>query len=148
MTKKEQRNAYMKAWYKRNPEKRKDHDRKAYKKFRQNYIDNAARWRKANPVAYKINATKHRNNNPEKHKGYALKYRYGITYQEYTMMLAQQDNKCAVCHEMPSYTLSVEHCHKTGKVRGLVCQRCNLAIGFMEQAGLVENISAYLKRFH
>ena len=134
----------MKAWYKRNPEKRKDHDVKAYKKFKQKYIDNAAKWRKANPVAYKASATKHRKNNPDIHRGYQFKYRYKITFADYTKLLESQNGVCAVCQKKPDYNLSVEHDHATGKVRGLVCQRCNQAIGVIEQADLADKVRAYL----
>jgi hypothetical protein len=49
-------------------------------------------------------------------------------------MAAQQNQGCAICGcKCSTYSrLSVDHCHTTGKVRGLLCQKCNSAIGYME----------------
>lgn len=54
-------------------------------------------------------------------------YRYGLTEERYQEMLKAQEGKCALCRsEAP---LHVDHCHKTKKVRGLLCQACNTGIG-------------------
>lgn len=60
--------------------------------------------------------------------------RYGIGIQEYEHMLLHQDRKCIICHYplTPDKTV-VDHCHKTGKVRGLLCKHCNSAIGFLKE---------------
>ena len=69
--------------------------------------------------------------------------RYGITIQEYNALLSSQDNVCALCGRPPSRKrLSVDHEHQKGdknvessskriKIRGLLCHRCNRAIGFL-----------------
>jgi hypothetical protein len=55
---------------------------------------------------------------------------YGITIEQYWEMVNQQNNLCAVCKNPPNINnLAVDHCHKTGKVRGLLCQSCNSGIG-------------------
>ena len=68
--------------------------------------------------------------NSRKH---ALK-KYGITSSEYTLMLDRQMGSCAICFDRnkSGNELSVDHCHKTGMVRGLLCNRCNWAIGKFE----------------
>ena len=65
-----------------------------------------------------------------------LKRAYGITLEQYEDMLAEQEGLCAICRKpelgRTQYgvkNLAVDHCHKTGKVRGLLCQKCNRAIG-------------------
>lgn len=73
--------------------------------------------------------------------GYLLKKKYGLSLEQYNQMLTAQGNRCAVCRQpetvKSSYgkpqRLSVDHDHATGKVRGLLCLRCN------KLAGIVEN---------
>ena len=55
-------------------------------------------------------------------------YRYNLAREDYEKMLLLQENKCAVCKKLnPSKkrALAIDHCHKTGKVRGLLCYKCN-----------------------
>lgn len=58
---------------------------------------------------------------------------YGITAQEYSFLLQQQDNKCACCgaDQDESHSFNVDHDHETGDVRGLLCRRCNMGIGLL-----------------
>ena len=64
-----------------------------------------------------------------------LKDSYGITLEDYDTMLQNQNNRCAICHgENPkgakrANVFVVDHDHKTGVVRGLLCHACNRAIG-------------------
>lgn len=58
--------------------------------------------------------------------------RYGITLKHYNDMCEQQDNKCGICNnedKEKAEFLCVDHCHNTNKVRGLLCTRCNRALG-------------------
>lgn len=54
-----------------------------------------------------------------------------ITFEEYTQRFQAQAGRCKICSDEYK-TLVVDHCHKTGKVRGLLCQKCNLTIGRFE----------------
>ncbi len=56
---------------------------------------------------------------------------YGLSPQDYDAMLAEQGGVCAICKTRPDKPLFVDHCHATGKVRGLLCHPCNAALGFM-----------------
>lgn len=59
-----------------------------------------------------------------------LKRSYGITLLERNEMALKQNNRCLICDkETPK--LVVDHCHTTGKIRGLLCKRCNTAIGML-----------------
>ncbi|MEU3476467.1 endonuclease VII domain-containing protein [Rhodococcus sp. NPDC006774] len=53
--------------------------------------------------------------------------KYGITADQYDGMVVAQDGKCAACNETAK--LVVDHCHKSGKVRALLCDRCNRLLG-------------------
>ena len=54
---------------------------------------------------------------------------YGITLEDYNLMFEEQKGECAICFEKPTKKLYVDHCHTTGKVRGLLCQHCNFVLG-------------------
>jgi hypothetical protein len=58
---------------------------------------------------------------------------YGISIEDYEEMLAEQNGVCLICGSKPgtkrSKRLHVDHCHTTGRVRGLLCQKCNHMLG-------------------
>lgn len=54
---------------------------------------------------------------------------YGITKVEYDVMAAAQGGQCAICGDTFNETACVDHDHKTGKVRGLLCNPCNIGLG-------------------
>lgn len=61
--------------------------------------------------------------------------RYGITLADYDAMLAAQGGGCAICGSKKSgpkgFCFAVDHCHKTGAVRGLLCNKCNSNLGWI-----------------
>lgn len=72
---------------------------------------------------------------------------YGLRQADFASMLTRQGNACAICcMPCPVFaSLCVDHCHITGKVRGLLCRRCNTALGmFGDSQVLVERASQYL----
>jgi len=65
-----------------------------------------------------------------------LEHTYNITLEEYEEMVIAQDNRCLLCDEEPSDVygrLVVDHCHHTGKVRGLLCRMCNIHLSKVEK---------------
>jgi hypothetical protein len=90
----------------------------------------------------------------ERNRWYLRKY--GITAEDYDCMLAEQGNVCAICgtdetafahHTGEKKRLSVDHNHATGRVRGLLCFRCNSTIGRLnEEPALLDKMQAYLSR--
>lgn len=74
-----------------------------------------------------------------------MKVRYGLTKDAYHKLLSKQKGLCAVC--CCAVELFIDHCHKTGKVRGLICNKCNTAIGFFQDSALIlKRAIAYLKK--
>jgi hypothetical protein len=80
-----------------------------------------------------------------------LKRLYGISENEYIKMLEDQDGRCAICKVsgglISGSFLSVDHNHSTGAIRGLLCSRCNTALGMLEDS--LDNLEAakiYLQR--
>lgn len=77
-----------------------------------------------NDEKYRKDTNKLRNN--------ALKWSYGITLQDYNIMFEEQKGKCLICQKHQTELkrkLFVDHCHSTGKVRGLLCTHCNTLLG-------------------
>ncbi len=64
-----------------------------------------------------------------------LKRRYGVDLETYDQMLEAQDGHCALCPKTDDNgaSLAVDHSHKTGKVRGLLCRACNGTLGYLER---------------
>jgi len=85
--------------------------------------------------------------NLEKYRGMNLA-RYGITVVEYERLLRKQDGACAICRRecMSGKRLSVDHCHRTGKVRGLLCSKCNTGLGlFDDMIAVLRKAIVYLQ---
>lgn len=71
-----------------------------------------------------------------------IKWKYGITEDQYGAILMKQNGGCAICKQQ-GVRLEVDHCHGSGKVRGLLCGRCNKGIGLFSDS--VENILSAAK---
>jgi protein-arginine kinase activator protein McsA len=73
-----------------------------------------------------------------------LRYEYGITMETYKDMLKSSNGKCAICEKESK--LVIDHCHSTGKVRGLLCQTCNKGLGlFYDNKETLNRAIDYLK---
>ena len=82
-----------------------------------------------------------------KQKSYLLKSKYGITIDDYERMFEEQGGKCWICKQKKK-KLSVDHNHKTGKVRALLCTNCNTSLGKMKDSiQILENAISYLKKY-
>lgn len=72
----------------------------------------------------------------QRSRKYELRRLYGLTLEEYQMMLEKQQYRCAACGVSQtelSRQLDVDHCHLTGKIRGLLCVSCNTALGLLKE---------------
>ena len=117
----------------KNKEAVRENDKKQYQKHKEKRIEYAREYRRKYP---------------EKTKETNLKSKYGISLKEYTLKLKQQNNKCFICgknQKEHSRALSVDHNHKTGKVRGLLCDGCNYGVGFLEKHK--KKYEEYLEKF-
>ena len=86
---------------------------------------------------------------------YAQRHRlkkYGLSLEEYARMAESQEGRCAACGNVPDVmtykrNLFVDHCHETGKVRGLLCHSCNVASGLLKESPTrVRGLLEYLER--
>lgn len=101
-----------------------------------------------NPSAAEY-AKEWRKRNPEKAKGSDLKTKFGLSYQDYLDLQQKQNYSCKIClqkDEENNTSLVVDHCHETGKIRGLLCSNCNRGIGMLQDnVNVLQNAIDYLK---
>ena len=120
--------------------------------YQANKAEHAAKnkaWREANPEQAKNNRRRYYEENKEKEIQYSTNYnrlrKIGITPEQYNTLLQKQNGVCAICKQTCSRALAADHCHTTGKVRGLLCNNCNRGLGhFKDSRELLETASAYL----
>lgn len=97
-------------------------------------------WRRRNPTPYRLQDRRQ------------LLKQYGLTIETYNALAEAQGGKCAICEGPPcgrkgesGARFHVDHCHETGRVRGLLCHRCNTALGsFRDDRELLRRALAYL----
>lgn len=131
-----------------------------------------AKWRSENPERDKQLGRAHKKRaykqDPKKHRDRARAYRYGMTVAEVDALRESQGGRCAACGYRPdnedfpaiqgggpnprlgngSATLQIDHCHKTGKNRGMLCGNCNSALGHVnDDIKQLEALIAYLERW-
>lgn len=100
-------------------------------------------WRRNNPD--KVKAQQKRSNDKMKMAGYYkeneekifnryLERTYDITHKDYQLLSEEQSGTCAICKKecVSGRRLAVDHCHTTGKVRGLLCCKCNRGLGNLD----------------
>ena len=126
--------------------------RKAYHK------EYHAKWYEANKEKRRKQVSDYGKSQPKewhqaKGRKYHLKKRYNITQQEYETTLASQDYKCALCGKDASDNkrggkldpLHIDHCHKTNKLRDLLCHQCNSGLGqFKDNIEILQKAVQYL----
>lgn len=76
-----------------------------------------------------------------------LQKTFGLTLEAYEKLVFQQGGRCAICGRTPKkHNLDVDHSHKSGKVRGLLCNSCNVGLGlFKDLPETLEKAAAYLR---
>jgi hypothetical protein len=87
--------------------------------------------------------------NPNSRIAAGLKFKFGLSLEQYNEMFTAQGGKCKICgtHQLElKRRLAVDHDHNTGKIRGLLCQHCNLVIGLaLDSTTTLESAIEYLK---
>jgi hypothetical protein len=109
--------------------------RKYYREYRRKY-------RLRNSSQERESQKRYRDNNKDKRKNGMLLWRFNITLEEYQVLFEAQDGVCKICNNPETAKknkseelrmLAVDHDHNTGKVRGLLCARCNVQLGHYEK---------------
>lgn len=135
-----------------NREKKRIYDARHHKKS--NRFENSKRYREKNKEKIKEKKKIYFQKNKEKvregwHKN-VLRWRFGITFEQYNKMLADQGGVCKICGEFKlsknTRRMAVDHCHTSNKIRGILCDDCNVGIArFKDDAKRLESAINYLK---
>jgi hypothetical protein len=142
--------ATRRAWARANPDKVREQKKRDYQTNRSSFQERARRWyeRHREKVLQRTSdyARKHKSNARDCH----LKRTYGISLAEHQSMREAQGHVCAVCKDparmSPNKDFAVDHCHSTGRVRGLLCHRCNQGIGLLaDNPDILRAAIAYLE---
>lgn len=165
------RNAYAREWYHKNRDrllaKQRERDslnKDANRAWRRAYnaanreVRNAKlrEKRRENPHPFREADRQRRLRDPQMPRRKRLKQHFGMTVEQYDEMLTCQGGRCAACGELPNsrlrgktpISLAVDHCHATGRVRGLLCANCNAALGMVnDDPEKLEALMTYLERF-
>lgn len=91
-------------------------------------------------------------NNGRNYKNSVFKCAFGITLEKYEKFQKEQQNRCAICNQEETATnqygiknLAVDHNHSTGRVRGLLCAKCNMALGLLnEDISIMSKMITYI----
>lgn len=117
-------------WRARNPEKVKEISKRFYQKKKAESPETIHEYQKS-----------YRERNRQILCDKERERRFGITQHEYAELFRSQNGVCAICASPETATrngkikaLAVDHCHKTGKVRGLLCSDCNTGIGKLKDS--------------
>jgi len=87
-------------------------------------------------------------------RDWELRRTYGITLKEYENLFSAQGKCCAICKttspgKQDSHPWHTDHCHKNGRVRGILCYNCNIALGLVKDSPIIlRRMIAYLKKEH
>ena len=137
--KRERRREYARKHYEANREKCKELQRDWYLANREHCLARQREYNAANP--------------PTKEQRVASRTKsrlrsFGLTQDQYDTMLTGQNSSCAICHTSEPGgwgTFHIDHCHTTGKVRGLLCHHCNVGLGhFRDDPTSLSRAIAYL----
>jgi len=142
----EKLNAKARAWTLANPENNRRKSKAWYDANRERSIARAKAWGRANPEKVRAGSKARRAANPEKVRAQKRAYhaanpaaKYGLNADIVQALIAAQNNLCPVCTKdlapWPSTRTHVDHCHDTGKVRGILCHGCNSREGWVKRYG-------------
>ena len=122
-----------------------------YQRNREYALARTQRWRDANPEKYEEWRRRNREENrprlSEANRRGHLRRKYGLSVEEYDFIRVVQGDLCAICGEEEIPGLHIDHHHQSGLIRGLLCGKCNKAIGLLkEDPALFDAASSYLQR--
>ena len=119
--------------------------RSAYMKANPRFRESSKNWHKTERGQINIKARRKSPAARAYHRAYWLRRNYGMSVEDFDTLIIGQSGRCAVCG-LPCHDPHVDHDHKTGKVRALLCSPCNQALGLMrDDPQRMESAAAYLR---
>lgn len=156
LVRRDHHNQLAKSWREKNPDKVRAAAMRWRKKYPERYKSMLEEWRKQNPDRTRLHAHNHYYNNHDKclerQRKYQTLKRYGLTQDDWISLFVAQQYSCAVCkteHPGCKQGWHTDHCHTSGKVRGILCQHCNTTLGHSKES--TERLSAlieYINKHH
>lgn len=132
---KEKAAAYGAKYWKKNKKKLQKYHRKYHKKHAAEISARNKKKRAESPIPY----------DREQRRKSHLKITFGLSIDDYDKLVKNQNGACAVCGKKPKKRLHVDHCHATKAIRGLLCQKCNQALGlFQDDLRVLQKAIEYL----
>lgn len=119
-------------WRKENPEKQKAKEAKYRPRYKERKRQRQKEYYQQNREYYLAKQREANLLNPDRARSWVYKTRYGITLEIFRLMMQRQEGKCLICREEMK-TPCVDHCHETGKARGLLCRFCNMGIAALKE---------------
>lgn len=113
-----------------------DTNKDNYKKHKAKRLEWAKQYRLSHKKELKEWGKNWYKKNKEKVRNSTLLYKYGLSITEYNYRFSEQNGCCVICEKHQSeltQALAVDHCHENGKVRGLLCSKCNIALGNVDE---------------
>ena len=156
------RKEYMKQWYEKHKEEKREHSRQWNLNHKIEKAEYDKQYRKDNKEHYKQYRLDHKKERTEynrrynyehkeesakRNKKWRLNVAHGLTYKEWEGLWYAQDGRCAICDKFfaEQIDINVDHDHETGKIRGLLCRKCNYGLGYFDDSvELLEEATQYI----
>jgi hypothetical protein len=130
-----------------------EYARQYYLRNREKILARCKAWRENNRERANANCKAYRARHKDKVNARYLKKQlrtlYGLTLEEFNLMTARQNGVCAICGKPPAISkkkLHVDHCHRTGKIRKLLCHKCNMGLGaFLDDPEVLRAAASYIE---
>lgn len=116
-------------------------------KNRQNYYLNHKETLAAKRTSRKLKNPEYSKKQARDWSRKTLLKKYGLTPENFEEMLVKQSRRCAICERLFNKRINIDHCHKTGATRGLLCTGCNTALGHIEKENFLEQATKYLSLY-
>lgn len=141
---------YNKSYYEKNKDKIKEAQKRYYQKTKEQRKQYNKGYQKKNLDKFRAGNKRYYEKYGDKikkrHKEYNLKRTYGIDIVTYNKLLESQNYKCPVCGDV-LISPHLDHNHTTGVIRGILCQRCNMAMGLLkEDIKILNSMINYISR--
>lgn len=159
---KEEYRAYCREYYQKNKAKKNERTKRYYQLHPEKKIEGSRKYHQTHKEEEKEYRLKNREKINRKLREYYrdhineskdsnLRRNYGISFEKYNELFISQNGVCLICSKpeiIKNRTLCVDHCHEDGKVRGLLCSKCNQAIGLFEENPLIfKKAVEYLSKY-